>query len=897
MPAGAKSVTVAGSTAVANDVVSHYRIQERLGEGGMGVVFRAEDTRLGRAVALKFLPDHLAQNPQALERFHREARAASALEHPNICVVHDIGEHEGRPYMALELLEGETLKQRIEAGPLPVETLLDLGIQIADALDAAHEKGIVHRDIKPSNIFVTSRGQAKVLDFGLARLPETDPPGMSNLPTASGPDLRTSPGTVMGTIAYMSPEQARGWPLDARSDIFSFGAVLYEMATGRPPFDGRTAAVLFDAILNHEPPAPSLVNPAIPAELSQITLKALEKDRGMRFQTAKDVLADLRRVRRDTGSGRRPASSGASPAATPATPVRIPHWTRRMGLVRGALVLLGAAVVGLWPLSSSAPPEIKAYVPITADRVRKLMPVTDGPRVYFTETPRVDRSVLVQVASAGGDVVPLPVPLASLMALDVSPDGSEILVGGAREALGTGQRVADLWTVPVVGGTPRRLGTLAGNGAAWSPDASRIAYTVERELRLASADGARSSTVWTADAPVSYPAWAPDGRRLRVTVTDPSGERDSLWEVGADGRNPHLLLPGFPYSACCGRFTAKGRYFVFQAAGAASVDLWLLREGSLWRPWSRRRPVRITHGPLDFFGPVPSRDGRRLFALGSRRSGELARYDARAGQFLPYLGGPSIVGLDFSADGRWLTYVGLPDGILWRSRADLSDRRQLTFAPKTAALPRFSPDGSRIAFASTSPGEPSRIQVVAAEGGVPETVAPDDRSEVDVSWSPDGASLAFGLRVDQDRPDRPMTIEVVDLKTRRAAPVPGSEGLFSPRWSPDGRHLAALSRDSLRLLLFDFPAGAWRTVLSGEELIAYPEWSRDGRHLFVNVGAVRLRVRVADAHRDEVASFQGLRQANGPYGEWVGQGPDDSILALRDTSIQEIFALEWEQAN
>jgi WD40 repeat protein len=294
---------------------------------------------------------------------------------------------------------------------------------------------------------------------------------------------------------------------------------------------------------------------------------------------------------------------------------------------------------------------------------------------------------------------------------------------------------------------------------------------------------------------------------------------------------------------------------------------------------------------------VPSRDGRGLFALGTRRSGELVRYDARAGQFLPWLGGPSIVGLDFSADGRWVTYVGLPDGILWRARADLSDRRQLTFPPRLAALPRFSPDGSRIAFSSTSPGEPSRIQVIAAEGGVPETVAPSDRSEVDVSWSPDGESLAFGLRVDLDRPDRPLTIEIVDLKTRRTAPVPGSERLFSPRWSPDGRCLAALSHDSRRLLLFDFQAGAWRELLSGEELIAYPAWSRDGRHLFVNVGPSRFRVRVVDGLRNEVASFQELRQANGPYGEWVGQGPDDSILALRDTSIQEIFALEWEQAK
>jgi serine/threonine protein kinase/Tol biopolymer transport system component len=863
---------------LAETVIGHYRILGKIGSGGMGEVYEAEDLKLGRHVALKFLPEELAEDAQSLQRFGREARSASALNHPNICTIYEIDEANGRGFIAMELLEGQTLKRLIAGKPLEIETVLRLGIQIADALDAAHSKGIVHRDIKPANIFVTNHGQAKVLDFGLAKLVGKPSPTSEDLNVST-----TEPGALIGTVEYMSPEQIKGKDLDARTDLFSFGAVLYEMVTGTLPFRGSTSGAIFEAILNREPIAPVRLNPEVPAELEEIIKKALEKDRNLRCQSAAELRTDLQRLQRNTST-----RSGVLPM------VRI--RARRAWLAALAVVCIAVVTSILIPtLRTLAPPKVTRTVQLTNDGVQKsfgfwALPLcTDGARVYFGEW--TNRASLVQVSSTGGNTVSIPGSLGgmSAWALDISPSRSELLAGGWQEA--------PLWVMSLPGGTARRLSNLFVTDAAWSPDGLAIAYGKLQGLYIAKADGSESRKIATTPRLAVRPRWSPDGSVLRFTQINTDYRSGSLWEVSVDGSNLHPVFPGNDSrDECCGVWTPDGKYFLYQSTRDGTTNIWAIREGKGLFRTARPQPVQLTAGPLAFMGPTLTPDGKRLFAVGVQNRGELMRYDPKSRQFVSYLSGVSAEGLDFSRDGEWVTYVSFPQGTLWRSRLDGSQRLQLTDSSIVVGLPRWSPDGTRIAFCARKPSEDWKIYVVSADGGSPEQLIPGE-GLLDPTWSPDGNFLAYS----SDYSDPHSVVHLVDLRTHHVSTVPGSEGLFSPRWSRDGRFLFAVShklQDSQKLLMYTFASQKWEQLLLAKN-IDYPTWSRSGEYIhffdLVEDGTPFYRVRVSD-HKLERIGVVSLPRGvvKGQFGQWTGLAPDDSALLLHDTSFQEIYALDLQ---
>ena len=848
-----------GESPLVGKTISHYRILEKLGGGGMGVVYKAEDTRLRRFVALKFLPPEVAGDPHALARFEREAQAASALNHPNICTIHDIGEQDGHPFIAMEYLEGTTLTHRINGRPMPQEVLLTLAIEISDALEAAHAKGIVHRDIKPANIFITSRGIAKILDFGLAKVSGNPERGVEATgPTQDFPEHLTSPGSALGTVAYMSPEQVSGKELDARTDLFSFGAVLYEMATGALPFRGDTSGLIFDAILNREPAPPVRLNPSVSPDLERIINKALEKDRDVRYQHAVDLRADLKRMKRDTDSAKHSASSrGLFP---PATTAGSSNRGKQVFAGVAALVVLALALAAAYHWRSAfdrTPGKVQSERQLTRNssenRVVGDAISPDGKNLAFIDSRGLHVSVI-----ATGDVHDISLPLElqnSIQTVQWHPDGERMLLNAHTDAGGD-----FIWEVSIFGGVPRKLKTGCREFAI-SPHDSSLAIVCgspHQAISIVDANGENERRILGSSADkVTAMSWSPNGRFLAYTLDDPAGGsiHVSSFEPASDAvvyAGANLISRQSDGSALL--WLAGGR-LIFTALDPSepkSPDLW----GMPMDPQTGKSagdPLRITHWHGDFaWNPSASSDGKQLAVIKGHVKSDVFLAEIKE-KGLHIEGAKNLTLADSGeAAGTWF-----PDSSAILLGSSRTGRNQLYRLPLDGRNPEAMAPGSddqqdgeitsdgawMIYWSSQKDAKTFRMMRVASTGGTPEQILESQPDETTYLHCPPraGSSCVFSLW-DKDQLSfyefDPMKGRGKELATTHLA-LPKQ---LSWSISPSGSQIAIESRDLLigQIRIVDLHGGDEKNIPlpKGSEIWDLG-WVSDGSAVLASIFSFR----------------------------------------------------------
>jgi serine/threonine protein kinase len=838
-----------------------YEIVSLVGSGGMGEVYRARDTKLKREVAIKVLPAYWSRDPDRLQRFELEARAAAALNHPNITSIFHVGQHDGSPYIVTELLQGETLRERLRTGPLRLREALDFGVEIARGLGAAHDAGVIHRDLKPENTFVTKDGRIKILDFGLAKL---------QVPKSAKPEdptvipRQTNPGQVLGTVGYMSPEQVRGHSTDARSDIFAAGAVLYEMLTGKPAFRKATSAETISAILNEDPTPVSQLAPSLPPALQRIINRCLAKSPDQRFQHASDVAFALEALS--------DSSSATSHDVQETKSSKKWIWTA----LSTAALAIAAAVI--WWNRPPAVPVVEAVTQLTDDGKPKKTTslATDGSRIYFNEGSDENWKI-AQVSVAGGETSVLPTSLDNPEVAGIAPDGSALL------ALVGLTDPAALWTIPLPTGEPRRLGTIKTTDWVDYLPEGHLVFAQGTGLYVAERDGSNIRTLLTAPGAAGCPVVSPDGKWIVFAVYIPGKATPSFAEASADGSGFHEILAGTKDSSVhCPMWTPDSKHLVYRISQSGRSDIWTAAVRSRF---SRRygQATQLTNGPVFYSGVVPSRDGKHIFTIGTRRRGELVRYDLNTKQFVPFLGGISAIHPTFSRDAQWVAYTSYSDHTLWRSRADGTDRLQLTYPPVEVSNPVISPDGRQVSFQSYW-GE---AYVIAMDGGTPRKVA--GKASYHSTVSPNGNAIVYSSWTAEKHEG----LRIFDLRNGAVTLLPSSEDKVSPFWV-DQNTLVAATLDQNKLVTFGLESGKWSDLLAGGVVDFMP--SPDGKYIYYTTrGAeqIAMRIRLADHKVELLTSLKDLRRVvdTDPELTQLSVAPDGSPVFTRDIGTQEIYAL------